>query len=92
VSSKKRSSGKRKSRQGLSGNPQRRAQQLGQDRRSGRDLSAFRHPLTDQDRAALRELARSAATALVGDDGDDSAVEDDEPAANDDEAPFRRHE
>jgi hypothetical protein len=57
VSSKKRSSGKRKSRQGLSGNPQRRAQQLGQDRRSGRDLSAFRHPLTDQDRAALRELA-----------------------------------
>jgi hypothetical protein len=57
VSSRKRSSGKRKGRQGLSGNPQRRAQQLGQDRPAGRDLSAFAHTLTDQDRAALRELA-----------------------------------
>ena len=58
VSSKKRSSGGRKAhRQGLSGNPQRRAEQLAQDRRAGRDLSAFRHPQTDPDRAALRELA-----------------------------------
>jgi hypothetical protein len=57
VSSKKRSSGKRKGRQGLSGNPQRRAQQLGQGRSAGRDLSPFRHPLTDQDGAVLRELA-----------------------------------
>jgi len=58
VSSKKRSSGGRKAhRQGLSGNPQRRADQLAQDRRAGRDLSAFRHPQTDPDPAALRELA-----------------------------------
>ena len=56
VSSKKRSSGKRKAhRQGLSGNPQRRARQLGQDRRAGPDLSVFRQPQTD--RAGLRELA-----------------------------------
>ena len=58
VSSNRRSSGKRKGRRhGLSGNPQRRAQQLGQDRRAGRDPSAFRHPQADRDRAALRELA-----------------------------------
>ena len=58
MSSKKRSSGGRKAhRQGLSGNPQRRAEQLAQDRRAGRDLSAFRHPQTDPDRAAFRELA-----------------------------------
>jgi len=58
VPSKKRSSHKRKAhRQGLSGNPQRRAQQLGQDRRSGRDLSVFRRPQADPDRAAFRELA-----------------------------------
>jgi hypothetical protein len=58
VSSKKRSSGRRKAhRQGLSGNPQRRAEQLRQDRRAGRDLSAFRHPQADPDRAAVRELA-----------------------------------
>ncbi|MBV9208495.1 MAG: hypothetical protein JO037_24525 [Actinobacteria bacterium] len=55
MSPKKRSSRKRNvHRQGLSGNPQRRAQQLGQDRRAA-------HPLTDQDRAALRELAYSLA-------------------------------
>ena len=58
MSSKKRSSGKHKAhRQGLSGNPQRRAQQLGQDRRAGRDLSAFRYSQADPDRAAFRELA-----------------------------------
>ncbi len=58
MSSKKRSSGKRNAhRQGLSGNPQRRAQQLGQDRRAGQDLSAFRHPQADPDRSAFRELA-----------------------------------
>jgi hypothetical protein len=58
VSSKKRSSGKRNAhRQGLSGNPQRRAQQLGQNRRAGQDLSAFRHPQADPDRSAFRELA-----------------------------------
>ena len=58
VSSKKRGSRKAKAhRQGLSGNPQRRAQQLGQDRRAGRDLSVFRHPQTGPDRAAFRELA-----------------------------------
>jgi hypothetical protein len=58
VSSKKRSSRKGKAhRQGLSGNPQRRAEQLGQDRRAGRDLSVFRHPQTGPDRAAFRELA-----------------------------------
>ena len=58
MSSKKRSSGGRKAhRQGLSGNPQRRAEQLAQDRRAGRDLSAFRHPQTDPEQAALRELA-----------------------------------
>ena len=50
VSSKKRSSGGRKAhRQGLSGNPQRRAEQLAQDRRAGRDLSVFRYPQTDPD-------------------------------------------
>ena len=58
MSSKKRSSGARKAhRQGLSGNPQRRAEQLAQDRRAGRDLSAFRHLQTDPERAAFRELA-----------------------------------
>ena len=58
MSSKKRSSGGRKAhRQGLSGNPQRRAGQLAQDRRAGRDLSAVRHPQTDPERAAFRELA-----------------------------------
>ena len=58
MSSKKRSSGRRKAhRQGLSGNPQRRSEQLGQDRRAGRDLPAFRHLQADPDRAALRELA-----------------------------------
>ncbi len=58
VSSKKRSSGRRKAhRQGLSGNPQRRAGQLARDRRAGRDLSVFRHPQADRDRAAFRELA-----------------------------------
>ena len=60
VSSKRRSSGQRKGkahRQGLSGNPQRRAQQLASDRRAGRDLPASPHQLTDQDRAAFRELA-----------------------------------
>lgn len=58
VSSKKRSSGRRKAhRQGLSGNPQRRAEQLGRDRRAGRDLPAFRRPQAGRDRAAFRELA-----------------------------------
>lgn len=58
VPSKKRGSRKRKAyRQGLSGNPQRRAQQLGQDRRAGRDLSVFRHPQAVPDGAAFRELA-----------------------------------
>jgi len=58
VSSKKRGSGKRKAyRQGLSGNPQRRAQQLAQDQPAHRDLSVFRHPQSDSGRAALRELA-----------------------------------
>jgi hypothetical protein len=58
VSSKKRSSGRRKAhRQGLSGNPQRRAEQLGRDRRAGRDLSVFRRPQAGRDRAAFRELA-----------------------------------
>jgi hypothetical protein len=42
--------------------------------------------------ARSREAARSAATALVRDEGDESAAEDDEMAADDDEAPFRRHE
>ena len=52
VSSKKRNSGRRKvHRQGLSGNPQRRAEQL------GRDLPAFRRPQAGRDRAAFRELA-----------------------------------
>ena len=58
MSSKKRSSRKGKShRQGLSGNPQRRAEQLAQDRRAGQGLSVFRHSQTDPDRAAFRELA-----------------------------------
>jgi hypothetical protein len=58
VSSKRRSSGKPKGRrQGLSGNPQRRAQQLASDRQAGRDPSVSPHQLTDQDRAAFRELA-----------------------------------
>ena len=58
MSSKKRSSGKRKAhRQGLSGNPQRRSGQLGQDRRAVRDLSVFGRPQADPDRAAFRELA-----------------------------------
>jgi len=58
VSSKRRSSGKREGRrQGLSGNPQRRAEQLASDRRAGRDPSVSPHRLTDHDRAAFRELA-----------------------------------
>jgi hypothetical protein len=58
VSSKKRSSRARQAhRQGLSGNPQRRAQQLAQDRRARQDRSAFGRPLTDTDRSAFRELA-----------------------------------
>jgi len=60
VSPKKRNSRKPKThRQGLSGNPQRRAQQL-QERRA-RGQPAFgqlpREPLADPDRAAFRELA-----------------------------------
>jgi hypothetical protein len=58
VSSKKRSSGKRNAhRQGLSGNPQRRAQQLASHRQAGQDPSASRRQLTDRDRTAFRELA-----------------------------------
>ena len=58
MSSKRRSSGKPKGRrQGLSGNPQRRAQQLASERRAGWDPSVSPHQLTDQDRAAFRELA-----------------------------------
>ena len=61
VSSKKRNSGKPKAhRQGLSGNPQRRAQQL-QERRVAQGQPAFwqlpRKPRADPDRAAFRELA-----------------------------------
>jgi hypothetical protein len=61
VSSKKRSSRTRKThRQGLSGNPQRRAQQL--DQRGRRDLSASGHAQADPGRAAaFRELAYSLA-------------------------------
>ena len=58
MSSRKRSSRRRKAqRQGVSGNPQRRAQQLRQDRRTGRDQSAFWRLQADPDRAAFRELA-----------------------------------
>jgi hypothetical protein len=61
VSSKKRNSRKGKPHlQGVSGNPQRRAQQL-QERRVTQDQSAFRHaprkPQADPDRTAFRELA-----------------------------------
>jgi hypothetical protein len=61
VSSRKRNSRERKThRQGLSGNPQRRARQL-QERRLAEGHSAFRQlpgePQTDPDRAAFRELA-----------------------------------
>ena len=61
VSSKKRNSRKPKThRQGLSGNPQRRAQEL-QKRRVAQGQSAFRQlprgPQADPDRAAFRELA-----------------------------------
>jgi hypothetical protein len=61
VSSKKRSSRTRKAhRQGLSGNPQRRAQQL--DQRARRDLSVPGHAQADPGRAAaFRELAYSLA-------------------------------
>jgi hypothetical protein len=56
VSSRKRNSRRRKAqRQGVSGNPQRRAQQLWQDRRAGRD-QPFRRVGADPDRA-LWELA-----------------------------------
>ena len=67
VSSKRRSSAKRTAhRQGLSGNPQRRARQLGQDRRAGPEVSAFGNPLTDRDRATLRDMAyRLAGGALT---------------------------
>ncbi len=58
VSSKKRNSGKRKThRQGVSGNPQRRAQQLGQERPAAQGQPAPREPQTHPDRAAFRELA-----------------------------------
>ncbi len=61
MSSKKRNSSKPKThRQGLSGNPQRRAQQL-QERRVAQAQPAFwqlpREPQADLDRAAFRELA-----------------------------------
>ena len=61
MSSKKRNSGKPKThRQGLSGNPQRRAQQL-QEQRVTQAQPAFwqlpREPQADPDRAAFRELA-----------------------------------
>ena len=57
VSSKKRNSGKPKThRQGLSGNPQRRAQQL-QEQRVAQGQPAFRQPQAGPDRAAFRELA-----------------------------------
>ena len=61
VSSKKRNSGKHKThRQGLSGNPQRRAEQL-QERQVAQAQPAFwqppREPQADPDRAAFRELA-----------------------------------
>ena len=61
MSSKKRNSRTRKAhRQGLSGNPQRRAQQL--DQRARRDLSASGHAQADPGRAAaFRELAYSLA-------------------------------
>src|SRR5262249_36210334 len=48
---------RRAHRTGLSGNPQRRAQQLRQARRAGPDRSASWHPQADPDRAALGELA-----------------------------------
>src|ERR1700730_606359 len=62
VSSKKRNSRKGKiHRQGVSGNPQRRAQQWRPERRVAQGQSAFgqlpREPQTDPDRAAFRELA-----------------------------------
>jgi hypothetical protein len=62
VSSKKRNSHKRKThRQGVSGNPQRRAQQLRQERRMAQGQAALRQlpraPQADPDRAAFRELA-----------------------------------
>jgi hypothetical protein len=58
VSSRKRDSRRRKvQRQGVSGNPQRRAQQLRQDRRTGRDQPAFWRLQADPGRAAFRELA-----------------------------------
>jgi hypothetical protein len=61
VSSKKRNSGKPKAhRQGLSGKPQRRAQQL-RERRAAQGQPTFwqlsREPQADPDRAAFRELA-----------------------------------
>jgi hypothetical protein len=62
VSSKDRNSRKRKThRQGVSGNPQRRAQQVGQERRAAQGQPAFeqlpREPRADPGRAAFRELA-----------------------------------
>ncbi len=58
VPSRKRNSrGRKAQRQGVSGNPQRRAQQLQQDRRSARDQSAFGRQQADSGPAALRELA-----------------------------------
>src|SRR5258708_21150840 len=61
VSSRKRNSRERRAhRQGLSGNPERRARQL-QEGRAAEGHSAFRQlpgePQTDPDRAAFRELA-----------------------------------
>jgi hypothetical protein len=58
VSSRKRNARRRKTqRQGVSGNPQRRAQQLRQDRGAGQDQLAFRRVQADPGRAAFRELA-----------------------------------
>jgi hypothetical protein len=57
VSSKDRNSRKRKThRQGVSGNPQRRAQQM-QERRAAQGQPMSRQPQTVPDRAAFRELA-----------------------------------
>jgi hypothetical protein len=62
VSSKKRNARKHKThRQGVSGNPQRRAQQLRQEQQVTEGQPTFRQlpgePQTDPDRAAFRELA-----------------------------------
>jgi hypothetical protein len=82
VASKNRRSGRGKGpRQGISGNPQRRAEQLAQRRPATADEPGLNGDFAARSRAA----ALTEAVALVDEEAND-------PAAERDEGPFRRQE